>query len=292
MSSIFVDANRKQIAGRRRIDFTLKLLFLVATSIGVIALMALLIDIVSDGISMLRPELFNNFPSRRASEAGMKSAIVGSLYMLLIMAPLSFLLGVGAAIYLEEYAKKNRITRMIQLNISTLAGVPSIVYGILGLTLFVRELHLGRSLLAGSFTMTLLVLPIIIVSAQEAIRSVPKARRDASYALGATKWQTVSRSVLPSCISGILTGVILAMSRAIGETAPLVMIGALTFVAFLPTGPMDSFTVMPIQIYNWVSRPQASFQELAASGIIVLLIMLLLMNLSAILLRNKYNKHI
>lgn len=292
MSSIFVDANRKQIAGRRRIDFTLKLLFLVATSIGVIALMALLIDIVSDGISMLRPELFNNFPSRKASAAGMKSAIVGSLYMLLIMAPLSFLLGVGAAIYLEEYAKKNRITRMIQLNISTLAGVPSIVYGILGLTLFVRDLHLGRSLLAGAFTMTLLVLPIIIVSAQEAIRSVPKARRDASYALGATKWQTVSRSVLPSCISGILTGVILAMSRAIGETAPLVMIGALTFVAFLPTGPMDSFTVMPIQIYNWVSRPQASFQELAASGIIVLLIMLLLMNLSAILLRNKYNKHI
>ncbi|GMK39023.1 phosphate transport system permease protein PstA [Paenibacillus sp. CCS19] len=292
MSSIFVDANRKQIAGRRRIDFSLKVLFLVATSIGVIALMALLIDIITDGIHMVRPELFNNFPSRRASEAGMKSAIVGSLYMLLIMAPLSFLLGVGAAIYLEEYAKKNRITRLIQLNISTLAGVPSIVYGILGLTLFVRELHLGRSLLAGSFTMTLLVLPIIIVSAQEAIRAVPKSRRDASYALGATKWQTVSRSVLPSCISGILTGVILAMSRAIGETAPLVMIGALTFVAFLPTGPMDSFTVMPIQIYNWVSRPQASFQELAASGIIVLLVMLLLMNISAILLRNKYNKHI
>jgi len=290
MSSIFVDANRKQIAGRRRIDFALKLLFLVATSIGVMALMALLIDIITDGIAMVRPELFNNFPSRRASEAGMKSAIVGSLYMLLIMAPLSFLLGVGAAIYLEEYAKKNRITRLTQLNISTLAGVPSIVYGILGLTLFVRELHLGRSLLAGSFTMTLLVLPIIIVSAQEAIRAVPKSRRDASYALGATKWQTVSRSVLPSCISSILTGVILAMSRAIGETAPLVMIGALTFVAFLPSGPMDSFTVMPIQIYNWVSRPQASFQELAASGIIVLLIMLLLMNLSAILLRNKYNK--
>lgn len=292
MSSIFVDANRKQIAGRRRIDFVLKLLFLVATSIGVIALMALLIDIITDGIHMIRPELFSNFPSRKASDAGMKSAIVGSLYMLLIMAPLSFLLGVGAAIYLEEYAKKNRITRMIQLNISTLAGVPSIVYGILGLTLFVRELHLGRSLLAGSFTMTLLVLPIIIVSAQEAIRAVPKSRRDASYALGATKWQTVARSVLPSCISGILTGVILAMSRAIGETAPLVMIGALTFVAFLPSGPMDSFTVMPIQIYNWVSRPQASFQELAASGIIVLLIMLLLMNLSAIMLRNKYNKHI
>ncbi|WP_246070618.1 phosphate ABC transporter permease PstA [Paenibacillus kobensis] len=290
--SIFVDANRKQIATRRRIDWLLRLLFLVATSIGVLALMALLIDIVSNGIARVQPELFNNFPSRRASEAGMKSAIVGSLYMLAIMAPLSFLLGVGAAIYLEEYAKKNRLTRIIQLNISTLAGVPSIVYGILGLTLFVRELHLGRSLLSGAFTMTLLVLPIIIVSAQEAIRAVPKARRDASFALGATKWQTVSRSVLPSSISGILTGVILAMSRAIGETAPLVMIGALTFVAFLPNGPMDSFTVMPIQIYNWVSRPQASFQELAAAGIIVLLVTLLIMNFSAILLRNKYNKHI
>jgi len=290
--SIFEDANRKQIAARRRIDWVLRMLFLIATSIGVLALMALLIDILSDGIGRLQPELFNNFPSRRATEAGMKSAIVGSLYMLAIMAPLSFLLGVGAAIYLEEYAKKNRLTRIIQLNISTLAGVPSIVYGILGLTLFVRELHLGRSLLSGAFTMTLLVLPIIIVSAQEAIRAVPKSRRDASFALGATKWQTVSRSVLPSSISGILTGVILAMSRAIGETAPLVMIGALTFVAFLPDNPMDSFTVMPIQIYNWVSRPQASFQELAAAGIIVLLVMLLLMNFSAILLRNKYNKHI
>ncbi|MWC28549.1 phosphate ABC transporter permease PstA [Paenibacillus sp. MMS18-CY102] len=290
--TIFEDANRKQIAKRRRIDWVLRILFLFATSIGVLALMALLTDIVMDGLSRLQPELFNNFPSRRATQAGMKSAIVGTLYMLAIMLPLSFTLGVGAAIYLEEYAKKNRLTRIIQLNISTLAGVPSIVYGILGLTIFVRMMHLDRSLLSGAFTMTLLVLPIIIVSAQEAIRAVPKSRRDASFALGATKWQTVARSVLPSSISGILTGVILAMSRAIGETAPLVMIGALTFVAFLPDSPMDSFTVMPIQIYNWVSRPQEAFQELAAAGIIVLLAMLLLMNFSAIMLRNKYNKHI
>ncbi|MFC4779631.1 phosphate ABC transporter permease PstA [Paenibacillus sp. GCM10023252] len=290
--NVFQDANRKQIAGRRRMDWTLHILFVVATSIGVIALCALMIDIVMDGFASLQPELFTNYPSRKAEIAGMKSAIVGTIYMLLIMAPLSFILGVGAAIYLEEYAKKSRLTRLIQLNISTLAGVPSIVYGILGLTIFVRLMSLDRSLLAGALTMTLLVLPIIIVSAQEAIRAVPKARRDASFALGATKWQTVAKSVLPSSMAGILTGVILALSRAIGETAPLVMIGALTFVAFLPNGLLDSFTVMPIQIFNWISRPQPEFKELAAAGIIVLLALLLLMNFSAILLRNKYSKNI
>lgn len=290
--SMFEDANRKQISNRRKKDLYLHLLFIVATSIGIIALMALLINIIMDGISRLNMDLFTNYPSRVAGRAGMKSAIVGSIYMVLIMAPISFILGVGAAIYLEEYAKKNRITRFIQLNISTLAGVPSIVYGILGLTIFVRGLALDRSLLSGALTMTLLVLPVIIVSAQEAIRAVPRARRDASFALGATKWQTVYRSVLPSSISGILTGVILALSRAIGETAPLVMIGALTFVAFLPSSIMDQFTVMPIQIFNWISRPQVSFHELAASGIIIMMVMLVLMNISAIILRNKYSKQI
>ncbi|AGA57491.1 Phosphate ABC transporter, permease protein PstA [Thermobacillus xylanilyticus] len=282
--------NRHQIARRRKIDFCLHLLFAAATSVGVIALCALLIDIIIDGISRLQPGLFENFPSRRAERAGMKSAIVGSMYMLCIMLPISFVLGVGAAIWLEEYAGKNRFTRLIQLNISTLAGVPSIVYGILGLTLFVRLLMLQRSLLAGALTMTILVLPIIIVSAQEALRAVPKSRRDASYALGANRWQTVSRAVLPSALPGILTGVILAMSRAIGETAPLIMIGALTYVAFLPKHMLDQFTVMPIQIYNWLSRPQPEFHELAAAGIIVLLAMLLLMNFAAILLRNKFSK--
>jgi len=288
--NIFQDANRDQIAGRRRMDFMLHILFVVATSIGVIALCALIIDILIDGVARLNPDLFTNFPSRKADGSGMKSAIVGSIYMLLIMAPVSFIFGVGAAIYLEEYAGKNRLTRLIQLNISTLAGVPSIVYGILGLAIFVRLLSLDRSLIAGALTMTLLVLPIIIVSAQEAIRAVPKSRRDASFALGATKWQTVSRSVLPSSMPGILTGVILAMSRAIGETAPLVMIGALTYVAFLPSSLKDSFTVIPIQVYNWLSKSKVEFHELAASGIIVLLALLLLMNLSAILLRNKYQK--
>ncbi|MFF2483952.1 phosphate ABC transporter permease PstA [Paenibacillus sp. NPDC058071] len=292
MSPILQDANRKQIAGRRKKDVIMHLAFIVATSIGVFALCALIIDILVDGLSRLQPELFTNFPSRRADGSGMKSAIVGSIYMLLIMLPVSFILGVGAAIYLEEYASKNRFTRLVQLNISTLAGVPSIVYGILGLTLFVRLMALERSLIAGAFTMTLLVLPIIIVSAQEAIRAVPKSRRDASFALGATKWQTVSRSVIPSSISGILTGVILAMSRAIGETAPLVMIGAMTYINFLPNGLKDSFTVMPIQIYNWISKPQLAFKELAASGIIVLLALLLIMNLTAILLRNKYQKNV
>ena len=290
--NIFQDANRKQIANRRKTDWMLHILFVVATSIGVIALCALIVDILIDGIARLQPDLFTNFPSRRADGSGMKSALVGTIYMLFIMAPVSFIFGVGAAIYLEEYAKKGRITRIIQLNISTLAGVPSIVYGILGLTLFVRLLALDRSLIAGALTMTLLVLPIIIVSAQEAIRAVPKSRRDASFALGATKWQTVYRSVMPSALPGVLTGVILAMSRAIGETAPLVMIGALTYVAYLPSGLRDSFTVVPIQVYNWLSKPQLEFKELAASGIIVLLALLLLMNFSAILLRNKYQRNV
>jgi phosphate transport system permease protein len=287
-----IQDDHKRVLMRRRIDLALKLFFLACTSLGVLVLIVLLVDIISDGFRNLTPELFNNYPSRKANIAGMKSAIVGTLYMLIIMAPISFIFGVGAAIYLEEYAKKSKFTRFIQLNISTLAGVPSIVYGILGLTLFVRLLSLERSLLAGALTMTLLVLPIIIVASQEAIKAVPRARRDASFALGANKWQTVSRAVMPSALPGVLTGVILAMSRAIGETAPLVMIGALTYIAFLPENLMSSFTVMPIQIFNWISRPQVEFHALAAAGIIVLLIMLLLMNFSAILLRNKFQKNI
>lgn len=284
--------DHKRVLMRRRIDFALNLLFLACTSIGVLFLVILIADIVMDGIRNLTPELFNNYPSRKAEQAGMKSAIVGTIYMLLIMAPLSFIFGVGAAIYLEEYSKKNKFTRFIQLNISTLAGVPSIVYGILGLTLFVRLLAMDRSLIAGALTMTLLVLPIIIVASQEAIKAVPKGRRDASFALGANKWQTVARAVLPSALPGILTGIILAMSRAIGETAPLVMIGALTYIAFLPDSLKSSFTVMPIQIFNWISRPQDEFHALAAAGIIVLLALLLLMNFSAIMLRNKFQKNL
>jgi phosphate transport system permease protein len=286
---------KKQIHHRRQIDFYLHLLFIGATSVGILALTALILQILFSGISGLSWDFLTSFPSSKPEKAGILSPIVGTVYMMALMAPIAFILGVGAAIYLEEYAKKNRMTLLIQLNISTLAGVPSIVYGILGLTIFVRtfgfeSIALGRSLLAGAFTMTLLILPIIIVASQEAIRAVPKSRRDASYALGATKWQTVSRSVIPTAISGILTGIILALSRAIGETAPLVMIGALTYVAFLPEGPMDSFTVLPIQIYNWISRPQVAFHDIAASGIIVLLVLLLAMNTVAVLLRNRFQK--
>lgn len=282
----------KQIAGRRRKDTGLKLMFLAATSVGILALILLMVTILMDGIQSLTPDLFTNYPSRRASSSGLKSALVGTVYMVLIMAPLSFLIGVGAAIFLEEYARKNWLTKIIQLNISTLAGVPSIVYGILGLALFVRGLHLDRSLLSGALTMTLLVLPVIIVSSQEAIKAVPNTRREASLALGATKWLTVQRAVLPSAFPGILTGVILAVSRAIGETAPLVMIGALTYVAFLPNNLLDQFTVMPIQIYNWIAKPQADFHDLAAAGIIVLLVILLFLNMIAVILRNKFQKNL
>jgi len=286
------DREKQNIQKRKRKDSILKLVFLVATSVGIIALMLLLVTILMDGVRALNVDLFTQYPSRRASSSGLKSALVGTLYMVLIMLPLAFVIGVGAAIFLEEYAKKSVITRLIQLNISTLAGVPSIVYGILGLTLFVRAMALDRSLLAGALTMTLLILPVIIVSSQEAIKAVPSTRREASKALGATKWQTVQRAVLPSAFPGILTGIILAVSRAIGETAPLVMIGALTYVAFLPKNLLDQFTVMPIQIYNWISRPQAEFHNLAAAGIIVLLIILLTLNLIAIMLRNKFQKNL
>jgi phosphate transport system permease protein len=284
--------SKAQIQTRRRTDQWLHVTFIAATSVGMLTLMALLIEVILNGTNFLTSTLFTNYPSRVPANAGMKSALVGTFYMLVLMAPLAFVLGVGAAIYLEEYAKKSRWNSLIQLNISTLAGVPSIVYGMLGLTIFVRALQLERSLLSGALTMTLLILPIIIVSSQEAIKAVPRTRRDASFALGATKWQTVYGAVLPSAIPGILTGIILALSRAIGETAPLIMIGALTYIAFLPSSLLDQFTVIPIQIFNWMSRPQEAFQQLSASAILVLLMILFLMNITAVIIRNKYQKKI
>jgi phosphate transport system permease protein len=204
--------------------------------------------------------------------------------------PVALILSVGTAIYLEEYAKKNKLTSFIQTNISNLAGVPSIVFGLLGLTVFVRFFDLGRSILAGGLTMALLVLPVIVVASQEAIRAVPKQLREASYGMGATKWQTILRVVLPAAIPGIVTGSILAFSRAIGETAPLLVVGAFAFVNYLPQSVMDSFTVMPIQIYNWAGRPQVEFQAVAAAGIIVLFIFLIVMNSVAVFIRNKFQK--
>jgi phosphate transport system permease protein len=204
-----------------------------------------------------------------------------------VTAAIAVPLGVGSAVYLEEYARKNRFTRLLEVNLANLAGVPSIIYGILGLAVFVRFFHLERSLLAGSLTMSLLVLPVIIVASREAIRSVPAMFRHAAFALGASRWQTVRHHVLPAAVPGILTGIILSLSRAIGETAPLVVIGAFGYVAFVPEGPMDDFTVLPIQIFNWTSRPQKEFHELAAAGILVLLAALLLMNATAVLIRHR-----
>lgn len=276
--------------GRLLRNNVLKFLFFLATLFGLIVLVVLLYRIFTQAIGWLNIDFLNSFPSRRPENAGIKAGLVGSLWLMVIVAPVSLILGVGTAIYLEEYAKRNRFTDFIQTNISNLAGVPSIVFGLLGLTIFVRELNLGRSIMAAGLTMSLLVLPVIVVAAQEAIRAVPNQLREASYGMGATKWQTIYRIVLPAAIPGILTGSILALSRAIGETAPLVVLGIPTFLAYLPRGIFDTFTVMPMQIYNWTSRPQADFQHVAAAGIIVLLVVLIFMNSIAIFIRNKFQK--
>lgn len=265
--------------------------FVVFTGLALLALALLLYRIFTQGIGYLNWDFLTSYASRKPSEAGIKSAFVGTIWLMIVTAPLAFIFGVGTAIYLEEYGKKGRFIRFVQMNISNLAGVPSIVFGLLGLTLFVRGLDLGRSVLAGGLTMSLLILPIIVVAAQEAIRAVPNELREASYGMGATKWQTIRRVILPAALPGILTGNILALSRAIGETAPLIMIGALTYVNFLPEGLFSQFTVMPIQIYNWTSRPQEEFHYVAAAGIIVLLAMLLIMNSVAVWIRNKFQKH-
>ena len=264
--------------------------FLLATLVGVAALAILLVDVLRQGAGSISWSFITSYPSRMASRAGIWAALIGSLWILALTAAFSFPLGIATAIWLEEYAPSGWINRVIQTNIANLAAVPSIVYGILGLAVFVRWMGFGRSVLAGSLTLTLLILPVMIIAAQEAIRAVPNSIRLASYALGATRWQTVSRQVLPMALPGVLTGTILALSRAVGETAPLILIGALAFVPFVPDGPLDAFTVLPIQIFNWVGRPQPEFHQIAAGGIIVLLVVLLTFNLIAILLRNKYTK--
>ena len=252
----------------------------------------LLADVTSDGLRWLSVDFLPRYPSRIPARAGIKSAILGTLWMMGLTALMSFPLGVGAAIYLEEYAPSNWFTRLLQTNIANLAGVPSIVYGILGLAVFVRFFGFQRSVLAGAATLSLLILPVVIIASQEAIRAVPNSLRQGAYGLGATRWQTIRHQVLPVAMPGILTGTILSLSRAIGETAPLIMIGALTFIAFPPTSPMSPFTVLPIQIFNWASRPQADFHDLAAAAIVVLLVILLTMNATAILLRNRLRKEL
>ncbi|WP_430785250.1 phosphate ABC transporter permease PstA [Virgibacillus flavescens] len=290
MSLIDKQAVRNSTGRRLTKNKMVKWLFFLATLFGIVVLATLLFRVFTQGIEYLDWAFLTSFASRFPEEAGIKAAIFGSLWLMVVTAPVSLILGVGTAIYLEEYAKKNKFTRFIQVNISNLAGVPSIVFGLLGLTIFVRLLEMGRSIMAGGLTMSLLILPIIVVAAQEAIRSIPNEQYEASYAMGATKWQTIRRVVLPAAIPGILTGGILALSRAIGETAPLLMIGALSFIAFLPENVWSGFTVMPIQIFNWTSRPQEEFQFAAAAGIIVLLVMLIIMNSIAVFIRNKFSK--
>lgn len=280
----------KRMDGRKITNTVFKTFFFMATLVALLVLGILFYRILSQGLGFLSLDFFQNFASRFPEKAGIKAALVGSLWLMAVVAPVSMFLGIGTAIYLEEYAKKNRINDFIRMNISNLAGVPSVVFGLLGLTIFVRALALGNSILAAGFTMSLLILPVIIVAAQEAIRAVPQHVREASYGMGATKWQTIVRVVLPSAIPGILTGSILALSRAIGETAPLIVIGVPVIIQFLPSGVMDTFTALPMQIYDWAKRPQADFQQVASAGIIVLMAFLLLMNSIAVLIRNKFQK--
>jgi len=279
-----------RIANRKRMNAVFHGLFLSSTLIGVLALVMLLYQVLAQGLGWLDWDFLTSNSSRRPERAGIYTALLGTLWMMAITAPLTFVIGVATAIYLEEYAKDTRMSRLIQTNISNLAGVPSIVYGILGLTIFVRTFAFDQSILSGALTMTLLVLPIIIVASQEAIKAVPGSLRQASFALGANRWQTIMRVVLPSSMPGILTGSILSLSRAIGETAPLIVVGAAAFIIRPPESLFSQFTVLPIQIYTWASQPKAEFQNISAAAILVLLIILLGMNALAIILRNRFQK--
>jgi phosphate transport system permease protein len=265
---------------------------LLAMVLALAALATLVVDILMDGVGRLSWAFITSVPSRRAEDAGILTALVGSVYVIALSAAIAVPFGVGAAIHLEEYGGRGRLSRIIEINIANLAGVPSIIYGLLGLGLFVRTMAMGPSVLAGACTLGLLVLPVVIISTREALRAVPQSIREASYALGATKWQTIWLQVLPAAFPGILTGLILAVSRAVGETAPLITIGALTYIPFLPSDVYSPFTVLPIQIFNWVSRPQAAFAENAAAGIVVLLGLLLAINAVAIVLRDRFRQRI
>lgn len=271
--------------GRRNRIF--QALLVIATLLSVAVLVTLVVDLVLDGAGRLVPHFFTNYPSRIPGRAGVRAALLGTLWLMVLTAGITVPIGIAAALYLEEFAPDNRLTRAIETNIANLAGVPSIIYGLLGLGVFVRALSLGRVLLAGALTLALLVLPIVIIAAREALRAVPDDIRRAALALGATRWEAVRHQVLPPALPGIMTGTILALSRAIGETAPLIMMGAFSYLAFDPT-PFSSFTALPIQIFGWIVRPQAAFAQLAAAASLVLLVVLLVMNTVAIWVRNRY----
>ncbi|GAA4434089.1 phosphate ABC transporter permease PstA [Pontibacter saemangeumensis] len=262
------------------------------TFIGLVVLGIFLFDIILEGVQRIDWDFLTTLPSRRASRAGILTAWVGTVWILVLTTLIAFPLGVSAGVYLEEYSRKNKLNNFLEINIANLAGVPSIIYGLLGLEIFVRQMRLGNSLLAGALTLSLLILPIIIVTTREAIKAVPRSIRDGSYALGASQWQTIWNQVLPASFGGILTGIILALSRAVGEAAPLIVIGALAYVPFTPASPLDEFTVLPIQIFNWTSRPQGAFQTNAAAAIIILLIITFLLNGIAVYLRNRQQKKI
>ena len=271
-------------------DDAFKYLGIFCTVAVLLILAIFLVDILIKGVQRIDWDFITDLPSRNADRAGIYTALTGSVWILGLTTIIALPLGIAAAIYLEEYAKKGKLSSILEINISNLAGVPSIIYGLLGLEVFVRILEMGSSVLAGSFTLALLILPIVIVSTREAIKAVPKSIRDASYAMGASKWQTVSMQLLPASFGGILTGVILSLSRAVGETAPLIVIGALAYVPFAPSSPMDEFSVLPIQIFNWISRPQKGFEVNAAAAIIILLLITFLLNAVAVYFRNRWQK--
>jgi phosphate transport system permease protein len=296
---------KKGIARRKRYDLIFGLIGLAALMIGVLTFVTLFTEMAINGVGRLDWDFFTNFPSRRAGQAGILSAWVGSTLVMVVTALVAVPLGVASGVYLEEYARKNWVTDVIEINITNLAGVPSIVYGLLALGLFVYQFGLGQSILSAGLTLALLILPVVIVATREAIRSIPQAIREGSYACGATQWQTVRYHILPYSSAGILTGIIIGMARAIGETAPIITIGALTFIAFLPPSPVQAappflsfewllspFTVMPIQMFNWTSRPEAAFQVNAAAAGFVLVVMTLAMNGAAIWLRYRLRRNI
>jgi phosphate transport system permease protein len=279
-----------RIEARQRRSVVVALILFTATFVGVVVLLVLLVDIALRAAPWLDAEFLVNYPSRRPERAGVKSALMGSLWLMGLTTLFAVPVGVASALYLEEYAQRGWFYRLVQTNIANLAGVPSVTYGMLGLLLFVRAMGAGRSLLSGALTMALLVLPVIILSTQEALRALPQGLRESAYALGATRSQVIVGHLLPSATPGILTGVILALSRAVGETAPVLLAGALTFVTFVPSGVMDAYAVLPLQIFNWTARPQPEFRGLAAAAIVVLMVLLLVMNMSAILLRDRFER--
>ncbi len=278
----------RRLPYRKTVGAVFIVIFLLAVMVGIAGLVTLLAQVLIEGLGWLNWQFLTSYPSRHPEEAGIKAAMMGTIWLMGLTAAFTVPMGVSAAIYLEEFAPRNWFTRVIEVNISNLAGVPSIVYGLLGLAVFVQWMALGRTLLAGALTLSLLVLPIVILVSREAIRAVPQTYRHAAYALGSTKWEVTKLVVLPAAFPGILTGTILAMSRAIGEAAPVLAISALVYLTFIPTDPLDRFTVLPIQIYNWTSRPQDEFRSIAAAGIIVLLVILFMMNAVAVFLRNRY----